>query len=265
MKLRNMLGTKFKKWDGMIASSFAGGSGSSNDPYIIETPQQLAYFVNQIMGTKTVFVKIVNDLDLNNIEWLTVATRKLSTSYNTCVDGGGHLISHLKLTSNTGYTGLFMGYGWLTLSNLGVISGTIIGTNNTAMGTFGGRMSHGFVKNCFSRANINTDKYYTGGIIGYGAQTDDVGGRFSVENCYYAGTIAGGGFKSGIMSVLSNGTTVSNCWNNSTTNPSQNGHSYNAPNKTASEMKAIAFISQLGTAYKMDNNYKNEGYPILKT
>ena len=34
-------GTASNKWDGNIAQSFAGGSGTSADPYIIETGGQL--------------------------------------------------------------------------------------------------------------------------------------------------------------------------------------------------------------------------------
>lgn len=257
---------KWDIWDGKIATSFESGIGTDYDPYIISTTQQFAYFANKKMSAGGNY-KITSNLDLNNIEWTTVATLRLSPYSHTIVDGGGNMIRNLKLNANESSVGLFMGYGWLSVSNLGVCSGSIVnGNSNTAVGTFTGRTSSGEINNCFSRCNVSAPIYYLGGIIGYGAQSDDIGGHGSkLNNCYYAGATSGGARKSGIVSVLSNATTVNNCWNNNTTNPTQNGHNYNAPNKTDSEMKNSAFVNQLGAAYKTDTENKNAGYPVLKT
>ena len=44
-------------WDGKSAEEFAGGTGTAEDPYIIQTPQQLMFFqeasVSELLLTKT--------------------------------------------------------------------------------------------------------------------------------------------------------------------------------------------------------------------
>ena len=35
-------------WDGTAATSFAGGTGTENDPYIIENAKQLYYLVSEV-------------------------------------------------------------------------------------------------------------------------------------------------------------------------------------------------------------------------
>ena len=42
-------------WDGTKATGFARGSGTSSDPYIIETAAQLAYFQSQVNDSKVNF------------------------------------------------------------------------------------------------------------------------------------------------------------------------------------------------------------------
>ncbi len=39
-------------WDGTIASGFAGGTGTENDPYQINTAEELAYFAKSVNGGK---------------------------------------------------------------------------------------------------------------------------------------------------------------------------------------------------------------------
>ena len=64
-------------WDGTIADSFAGGTGSETDPYVIKTAEQLAYFSHSISSGITSYVdkyiKLENDIVLNdtsNPNWL---------------------------------------------------------------------------------------------------------------------------------------------------------------------------------------------------
>ncbi len=43
-------GSKADTWDGTIATAFAGGDGSEQSPYIIETAEQLAYLAESVNG-----------------------------------------------------------------------------------------------------------------------------------------------------------------------------------------------------------------------
>ena len=54
-------------WDGSIATSFHGGSGTIDDPYQIRTGAELMFFVNQVnagndFAGKT--IKLMNDIDM---------------------------------------------------------------------------------------------------------------------------------------------------------------------------------------------------------
>ena len=40
-------------WNGAIATSFEGGNGSTSSPYLIKTPDQLAYLAKLINDTST--------------------------------------------------------------------------------------------------------------------------------------------------------------------------------------------------------------------
>lgn len=82
------------KWDGTVASSFAGGSGTQADPYIISNAAQLAYFGSQMNG-KDWYVKLTTDIDLDNREW--TYGKNSATNFKGHFDGAGHTIKKFKL------------------------------------------------------------------------------------------------------------------------------------------------------------------------
>ena len=56
-------------WDGSIASGFAGGDGTADDPYLIETAEQLALLAQNVNRGKTYqgdYFKLTRDLLLND-------------------------------------------------------------------------------------------------------------------------------------------------------------------------------------------------------
>lgn len=82
-------------WDGSIATSFHGGSGTEDDPYQIRTGAELMYFVSQInagnnFAGKT--VKLMNDIDMYGNAFY--ANKQFSGVF----DGGSH---YLTLGFNT--------------------------------------------------------------------------------------------------------------------------------------------------------------------
>ena len=71
-------------WDGTIADSYAGGAGTEADPYLIETPQQLArmvgydvltnYTADVTNGSTGKYYKLTADIYLNDVtasDWYT--------------------------------------------------------------------------------------------------------------------------------------------------------------------------------------------------
>ena len=69
-------------WDGSIAESFAGGTGTEDDPYLIEDGSQLAYLAQQVnSGNSGYYYKLTNDIVLNN-EVLTIDFELSGTPVN---------------------------------------------------------------------------------------------------------------------------------------------------------------------------------------
>lgn len=63
--------TKTDTWNGTdVATDFAGGSGTEDDPYRIETAAQLIYFRNQVNNQRTNYsgkcICLDADINLNN-------------------------------------------------------------------------------------------------------------------------------------------------------------------------------------------------------
>ncbi|MFQ8952342.1 MAG: hypothetical protein ACLR56_04535 [Oscillospiraceae bacterium] len=112
-------------WDGTIAESYAGGTGTEADPYLIETPQQLArvvgydvltdYTANIANGSTGKYYKLTADIYLNDVtasDWYTKSGLNewyTGTASRFCgnLDGGGHTIRGLHFASDAGYAALF--------------------------------------------------------------------------------------------------------------------------------------------------------------
>ena len=96
-------------WNGTIASGFAGGTGTENDPYQISTAAQLAYFaktVNEGQPYNGLYIVLKNDLNLNNKEWIPIGTD--SNPFRGNFDGGNHTVTRMQISnSSVDYVGLF--------------------------------------------------------------------------------------------------------------------------------------------------------------
>ncbi len=190
-------------WNGTIANGFENGSGTENEPYIIKTPEQLAYLaysVNSGITYEGKYIKLANDVCLNWENWDTTnfpeniwtAIGTPSNKFQGAFDGDGHEISGIY-TESTGpdYQGLF-GYSGGTIKNVGVVDSVIMGSV-----CIGGVVGHnyGTVENC----------YFTGIIFGVGTYpgTDNVGGIVgdnggTITCCYNMGDIIGTDYVGGI-------------------------------------------------------------------
>lgn len=114
-------------WDGTAASGFAGGSGTENDPYQIDTAEQLAYLAVTVNSGTTYegkYIKLTADIVLNDTTaenwllaakmWIPIGTytdNRINAPFSGTFDGGSHSISGLFISTQTGtswsYKGLF--------------------------------------------------------------------------------------------------------------------------------------------------------------
>lgn len=161
-------------WDGSIATAFAGGSGTGNDPYQIADGAQLAYLANSVNGGEsyadTYFVLTAN-IDLGNKDWTPIAN-----SFSDALLGG----ANYRI-----FAGNFDGKGY-TISNVSIGSETTP-FDSDVFGLFGateGKISnlnldtvsiHGVAKITSIGAVIG----FAGGLVGYS------GGY--IENCHVTG------------------------------------------------------------------------------
>ena len=90
------------KWDGTISSGFEYGNGSEESPYLITTGEELAYLaetVNNGTNYSGQYFQLINDIDLNNIEWTPIGNT--SNSFRGIFDGAGHIISNVTISTNS--------------------------------------------------------------------------------------------------------------------------------------------------------------------
>ena len=262
-------------WDGSTASSFAGGSGTASDPFVIATGAQLKYLQANSSYYSKAF-KLGADIDLAGREWQAIGT--ISNTFTGTFDGAGHVISNAKYVANGNYYALF-----------GKVRGTVInlGVENFSVGFFetphsyvGGMVAFGSNSaaflNCYAKGTVemrvNGKKtFYVGGLIGLNEGESSI-----VSNCYSdvdmnvaaisvtgnsaaggvvgksAGTVTGcvafgsmsaSGFKSsGRVLGSGNGT---DCYYNSEAESNVTAKSFETA-KTEEDLTAASFYSSIG-------------------
>ena len=175
-------------WDGSY-SPWTQGTGTEDDPYLIENAQQLAYLayrVNNGLENSGKYYKVVADIDLygsEDFQWTPIGNSQ--HSFNGHFDGGNHTIYglYVNVTENDGYAGLF-GYAssfYATIKNTNVRGTSISVAGN--YGKAGGIAGEGFAKisNCSNGCQIRGG--YVGGIIGYSSG--------SITSCYNIANVSG--------------------------------------------------------------------------
>ena len=167
-------------WDGSIATSFAGGSGTEDDPYLISTGDQLAYLAYCInSGDNSLYDKhyeLINNIDLGYMEWDPIG------SFQGVFNGNGYTISNLKINEiqsnyssssyNIGLFGYTYGAEIIELNVEGVEINVTTSMNHSirAGGITGYAWDTYFEKCSFSGkiyASTATKSVYVGGITGY--------------------------------------------------------------------------------------------------
>ncbi|MCG9968826.1 hypothetical protein L9W92_12335 [Pelotomaculum terephthalicicum JT] len=234
-------------------SDVPSGTGTSADPYIITTAQQL----NNIRYDIYAFYKLGNDIDLDNTTWTSVP------DFHGNFDGNGYIIKNL--TSIT--RGLFDSVKG-TSSNHAIIKNLTLTVKSvdTSLSSVGGLVGNGSyfnisvvaVLNADSGTGINSSSSKIGGIIGSAGSTSTitdsyailplngyghVGGlagyintstspRPVITRCYFAGTVAG---NSSVYGLADGATFISSYYDSTVA-----GISTGTGAKTTEEMKQQA-------------------------
>ena len=199
-------------WNGTIASGFAGGTGMENDPYQINTAEELAYFaktVNEGQPYNGLYIVLKNDLDLNNQEWTPIGNSRNPFKGN--FDGDNHTVTGMQISnSSKDYVGLF---GECTkhninsaIKNITVRNSDICGKSH--VGAIVGWAYEINIENCRSIANKINGERRVGGICGYFG--GNPGGK--VSQCYNSSGVSGKRSAGGIAG-MGDRCTAENCLN----------------------------------------------------
>ena len=194
---------------------YGGGHGTSNEPYLICTAEQM----NEIgvdPNDWNKHFKLTADIDMSSYSYSTavIAPDTNNTdfpffdgvSFTGVFDGNGHKITFLTIddagADNT-YLGLFGRIDGGQVKNLGFESCSVSGGAGGKGGLAG--INNGSITNCYFTGEINGG-YVLGGLVGsnYG----------SLVNCYSICSITGSTDMGGLL--CSNSGSVSNCYSNST-------------------------------------------------
>jgi len=157
------------------------GCGTAEDPYRIDTAEQLIFLGRASALCDSYFV-LSADIDLDpNLPSRQHFGQAVILSFTGVFDGNGHTISHLTIDGEN-YLGLF---GRLEsgakVRNLAVVDVNISGSGDYVGGLVG--CSYGPLTHCYSTGSVSGTGYCVGGLVGSNAGT--------VTNCYSTCTVSG--------------------------------------------------------------------------
>lgn len=167
------------------------GSGTKDDPYLIETAVQFADFINSITAGESysdVYFKQTADLDFAGVTYIVNELVPFDGIY----DGAGYVFRNLNITKNFGNDPYAEGNEYL--APFGFVSGTIMNLGIEDSSVVDAYVGGGFLRkakdgaiiiNCYSTANIEGSTRGTG-FSDYINSNDVI-----VANCYYGGTASG--------------------------------------------------------------------------
>ena len=220
-------------WNGTsVSEGFSSGSGTINDPYVINSAADLAYLAKEVNSGNSfagVYFIFGNSINLNGHS-LIIGD---SSSHPFCgtINGNGNVIQNLSINSSSVYVGLF-GYFNGTIYNMGFDNVSI--TSNTSednvyTGIFGYVGSDAIIHDVYSTGAIKASgqsSCYAGGLVGYCEGTI----YNSYSRCNVSSTSIGYiAYAGGLVGYLNNGS-ITNCFvtgnvsaKGATTNYSRNG------------------------------------------
>ena len=88
-------------WDVYKATAYDSGSGTADDPYIIKTAAQLAYFAARVTSgqDRTACFKLGANIDLSDHFWVPIGKTATddSNNFSGTFDGDGYVISGMTI------------------------------------------------------------------------------------------------------------------------------------------------------------------------
>jgi len=184
-------------------AKYGEGSGTADEPYLIETAEQLnAIGANPADWDK--YFKLIADIDLSDFtgatfniigQWVAWGSPN-NEPFAGIFDGNGKTISNFSYNStNEDGIGLFA-YVRGRVQNLQLVNPKII-TNGWNAGSLVGYLEKGKIINCHAKNAEVSGGFYVGGLVG----TNDG----TISHCFTSGQVSGDTFVGGLVGLLGDG------------------------------------------------------------
>lgn len=213
-------------WDG-TAAIWTNGDGTEANPYLIETPANLAYLSTSVNATETYegkFFKVANELNMgadagqifrpigkfdNAFNTTTMQQEDNSFYFKGTFDGNNkpirNLMIQLEEEGELGGTGLFAAINAPAHIHNVILSNSVQVAGTLETGSLVGHMTGGLVENILFQGRLN-GTMNCGGIV---AVADDG----IIQCCFNTGEIQGTADVGGIIAQPVGNTVVKNCIN----------------------------------------------------
>ncbi|MBQ3004309.1 MAG: hypothetical protein IJD88_00095, partial [Clostridia bacterium] len=240
--------------------------------------EELAYFASYVNGGQKmsgVTVKLMKDIDLDDINWTPIGGNGSTSIYFSGIfDGQHHKVYGLNIVSKTYAVGLF-GFVFgasatnkAYIRNLGIIEPTVSSTYaTTTSGNYGvaalaGAIEWAEVEHCFVRDGSVTAAFRAAGLVGSTITKTEANAQV-IRNCYVQGTtVTSTGTNTsrssaGALVAYNNAgiTAIENCYVANVTISSELGETY---------MGALMGYTGGDNAVTISNSYA-EGYALYGT
>ena len=180
-------------YDGLyyIAPTTLAGSGTEDDPYLINNTYEWNSFVYYVKEGNTYFgeyVKLTADISVTQ-KCGTVSGEEPVNGFYGSFDGGGHTITATITDTDNQGTALFSYICGATIENL-TVAGTITGDEYAAAIVGLVRGEYNIIENCVATANVSGG-FHIGGILGNG-KADSSSNNILISSCEFSGKMTGG-------------------------------------------------------------------------
>ena len=156
---------------------------------------RLIYDITQLQGMQDqlgYYYKLINNIDASGTsEWNAGAGFAPVSTFTGTFDGQGHTISDLNINrSSTSNVGLFGSTSHATIQNVGLVGGSVRGSNNVG-GLVGSHNASSTILGSYTTGSVNGSNFI-GGLVGSNNSS-------SIYNSYATGNVSGSLYVGGLV------------------------------------------------------------------